>query len=107
MNVQNGRVFRLHLSPAPPAGRGFLARLVWLIGAAVATVAVAIGAVLALLAAAVVAVLAAFAAGIMWLTGAFRRKPPQRRADDAPDGVIEARRMGHRWVAYGWDQAGR
>jgi hypothetical protein len=72
----------------------------WLGGVLAAAAALAIGAVLAVFAAAAMAVMALVAVMLMVLTGlAFRAR---RAADGSP--VLEARRVGHAWVAYGWDR---
>jgi hypothetical protein len=83
--------------------RGLLAGLSW-IGGVVATVAaVTIGAVLTVVFAATVAVIFVLLSALIGVCAlAFRTR---RRA---PQGVlIEARRVGHSWVAYGWDQRPR
>ena len=69
-----------------------------LVSAVVATV---IGAVLMVVFAAAVAVSALLAAVLLAVSSLTRR----RRFRD--DGIIEARNVGHAWVAYGWDQRPR
>ena len=69
-----------------------------LVSAVVATV---IGAVLMVVFAAAVAVSALLAAVLLAVSSLTRRRG--RRYD----GVIEARNVGHAWVAYGWDQRPR
>ncbi len=87
-----------------PAG-GVLAPFVWLAGVIAAACAMAIGALLAVFAAAAVAVFALVGGVLVFLVNlAMRaRRTPARRADD----VIEARKVGGAWVAYGWDRNGR
>jgi hypothetical protein len=73
----------------------------WLGGLLAAAAALTIGAVLAIFAAAAVAVMTLVAAMLIFLTGiAFRA----RRAADSEPQLLEARRVGHAWVAYGWDR---
>lgn len=69
----------------------------------VAGIALVIGAVLALVFAASVALVSLMAAVLLSL--AFGVMKARRAATvRASNGVIEARRVGHSWVAYGWDQ---
>ena len=80
----------------------------WLGGLIATLAAMAVGAVLAVFTAAAVAVIAVFAAILVFLAGlavrARRRVTLRaRRADD----VIEARKVGGAWVAYGWERPGR
>lgn len=79
---------------------GVIARLV---ASVVAGVALVIGAVLAVVFAASVALVSLMAAALLSLAfGVMKaRRAATVRADN---GVIEARRVGHSWVAYGWDQ---
>ena len=76
--------------------------LSWLGGVVATGAAIAVAAVLALVFAAtvvVVVVLSSALFALYTLTHAKRRRP---------QGVlIEARRVGHSWVAYGWDQRPR
>ena len=76
--------------------------LSWLGGVLATGVAIALAAVLAVVFAATLAVLVLLSSGLFALyalTHAKRRRP---------EGVlIEARRVGHSWVAYGWDQRPR
>lgn len=66
--------------------------------------AVVIGALLAVFAAATVAVLAVMTSVLVLVTGAAFRA--RRRMAPARADVIEARKVGHAWVAYGWDGRG-
>jgi len=88
------------------AGGGFLRFLSGVIGAITAAFAVVIGAILALVAAAAVAVLAVLGSALVFLTGLVLRSRRRTRATDDPQ-VLEARKVGHAWVAYGWDQPAR
>jgi hypothetical protein len=73
----------------------------WLGGLLAAAAALTVGALLAVIAATAVAVMAVVAAMLVFLTGlAFRA----RRATHSESPVLEARRVGHAWVAYGWDR---
>lgn len=81
-----------------PAQRG----LSWLLGGIATVAAVTVAAVLTVVFAATLAVavvLTAALVGLYTLTRANRHKPQGV--------VIEARRVGHSWVAYGWDQRPR
>ena len=69
-----------------------------LLSAVVATV---IGAVFMVVFAVAVAVSALLAAVLLAVSSLTRRRS---RRDD---GIIEARQVGHAWVAYGWDQRPR
>lgn len=80
-----------------------------LAGAITTAVAVVVGAILAVFAAAAVAVLAVVGAVVVFLTGMVLRNRLRRRTrsgDDDPQ-VLEARKVGHAWVAYGWDRPSR
>ena len=87
------------------AGRGgFLRSLVWLGGFIATGAALVIGAILAVFAAAAVTVIALFASVTVFLAGLAlsARRRAYARASNA--NVIEARKVGHAWVAYGWDR---
>jgi Flp pilus assembly protein TadB len=88
---------------------GLLGPVVWLFGLIATMVAMAIGAVLAVVTAAAVAVIAVIAAVLVFFAGiALRaRRTMTRRNRRADDGVIEARKEGDAWVAYGWERTGR
>jgi hypothetical protein len=88
--------------------QGLLGPLMWLGGLVAAVAALTVGAVLAVFTAAAVAVIAVFASVLVFFTGlavrARRRATVRaRRADD----VIEARKVGETWVAYGWERPHR
>ncbi|HEY0053032.1 MAG TPA: hypothetical protein VGB49_06430 [Caulobacteraceae bacterium] len=88
---------------------GLWSSLTWILGLVAGAIAVAVGAVLAVFTAAAVAVIALVGGALLFLTGwavNARRTVRVRRSTDAP-GVIEARKVGHQWVAYGWDRGGR
>lgn len=76
----------------------------WFGGLLAATAAVTMGAVLAVFAAAAIAVIGLVATMLVFLTGLALRA---RRAVDARQPVLEARKVGHAWVAYGWDRSVR
>ena len=64
----------------------------------------AVGLVLTLTAAAAIAVLTILVSALVALFGLawrFRRRTPSRAAEP---GVIEARKVGHAWVAYGFNR---
>jgi apolipoprotein N-acyltransferase len=78
--------------------------MAWLGGFIATGAALAVGAFLAVFAAAAVAAIALIAGVLVFLTGlAFRA----RRMVYARSSVIEARRVGHAWVTYGWDRPAR
>lgn len=84
-----------------------LSGLLATVGGVLATAAaLTVGALLAVFAAAAVAVIAVVASVLVFLTGLALRA---RRRVYAPAGsqVIEARKVGHAWVAYGWDRTAR
>jgi len=73
-----------------------------LAGALLTILALSAAAVLAVVFAATLAVVMLLATVLLALTAlAFRARPARRPV------VIEARRSGHSWVAYGWDQKPR
>ena len=95
-----------------PAARrpsnGLLAPVVWMFGLIATLVAMAVGAVLAIVTAAAVAVIAVIAAVLVFFAGlALRARRTMTRDRRAGDDVIEARKEGDAWVAYGWERTGR
>ena len=94
-------------SPLTPARirRAPLARsIMWIGGLAATVAAMTVGALLAVVAATAMAVIALIAAMLVFLAGlAFRA----RRVATAGAPVLEARKVGHAWVAYGWDRTAR
>jgi len=107
------RIHTFRLGP-PPADRGLGAFLGWLIAVIMGGFAVLIGALFALFAGLAVAILAAFAWMAVMLarltgTGRARPAPPTSGpAAEAGEGaVIDARKVGDQWVAYGFDQPSR
>ena len=84
--------------------------LAWLAGAFAAGAALTIGAVLAVFTAMAVAVIAVFASVLVFLAGLALRARRMTYARSRPAGagpVLEARKVGHSWVAYGWDRPAR
>ncbi len=93
---------------ASSSGRGGLGpALVWLGGFIATGAALAIGAVLAVFATVAVAVIALFASVTVFLAGLALRARRRIRVRAADADIIEARKVGHAWVAYGWDRGGR
>jgi predicted lipid-binding transport protein (Tim44 family) len=91
-----------------PAGaeRGVGHWLSSLFGFLATGVAVVIGALLAVFAAAAVTVIALVGSVLVFLAGLALRA--RRGAAYArPTTVLEARKVGHAWVTYGWDRTGR
>ena len=81
----------------------------WFVGAVLTVLAAAGAVVLAVIFAATVAVVTVFAGGLIaaWaMVWKMRRAPALQRAAAGPV-IIDARKVGHAWVAYGWDQAPR
>lgn len=89
-----------------PRGAGWLARagLGWMTALA-SGVAVILAGVLTLVFAATLAVAVVLAAALFALYALAVRAKRSRR-ENGPV-LIEARRIGHSWVAYGWDQRSR
>jgi hypothetical protein len=88
-----------------PARRFLLARgAAWLGGLLATAMAVTVGALLAVVAAAAAAVIAMIGLMLFFLTGLASRA---RRAAEVREQVLEARKVGHAWVAYGWDRPAR
>jgi hypothetical protein len=87
---------------APDRGHPAQVLVAWLIGGLATVAAVVLGSILALVFAATLAfVLVLVAAALTFIAVAWRIRRP-RAIDVRP--VIEARKVGHSWVAYGWDQ---
>jgi Flp pilus assembly protein TadB len=76
--------------------------LAWFLGFLATGVALAIGILLAVFAAAAVAMIAVVASVFVFFTGMALRARQQRAYAQSP--VLEARKVGHAWVAYGWDR---
>ena len=95
--------------PARRRPNGLVASVMWLFGLIAGAAAMAVGAVLAVFTAAAVAVIALFAGVLVFLAGmalkARRNRTLRRRAGD-PE-VIEAKKFGETWIAYGWERDGR
>jgi hypothetical protein len=82
--------------------RGVLpASLNWIAGAVATAVAVTIAAVLTVVFAATLAVILVLASALIAVCAAAMRAKRQPQAQGV---LIEARKVGHSWVAYGWDQ---
>jgi len=79
----------------------------WLVGAAVTLSAAVIATVLAIVFAATMALVTVVVGGVLatWAVAFRMRRRPQ--VATARPVVLEARKVGHAWVAYGWDQGGR
>ena len=84
--------------------RNGLARFV---GAAAALLALGVAAVLALVFAATVIVTAVIATALVGVTVLALRARRTARVRAATPGVSDARRVGHTWVAYGWNEPRR
>ena len=77
--------------------------LVRFLGFSVAVVALLVAAALAVVFAATVVVSAVIASALIALSAlALRARRTVRVRQNVP-GIIEARRVGHTWVAYGWN----
>ena len=74
-------------------------------GMAAALAALVVGSVLALFFAATVVVMAVIASALVAVSMVVMRARRPARAHAAE--VIEARRVGHTWVAYGWNEPRR
>ncbi|RSB44189.1 hypothetical protein EGK63_11200 [Brevundimonas sp. 357] len=89
-------------------GSGLLAPFVWVAGLIATALAVTVGALLAVFTAAAVAMIAVVAGVLVFFAGfalrARRAMTARRRRDD---GVIDAKKVGDTWVAYGWEKDGR
>ena len=75
-------------------------------GAAAALIALAVAGVLALFFAATVVVMAVIASALIGVSMLAMRARRTARVRAGPD-VIDARRVGHTWVAYGWNEPRR
>jgi len=88
-------------------GSGLLAPFVWVAGLIATALAVTVGALLAVFTAAAVAMIAVVGGVLVFFAGfalRARRAMSARRRDD---GVIDAKKVGDTWVAYGWEKEGR
>ena len=87
-------------STSSPFGRG----LTHLAGWIASGIAVLVAAGLALVFAASLVVIAVMASALIAFAGfAMKARRPQRVRSDGRQ-YLEARRVGHSWVAYGWDR---
>jgi hypothetical protein len=89
----------------PPSNPGGVEQFLrWLGGFLATGVALLAGVLLALFAAAAMALIAVVGSLFVFFTGlALRARRPARVRPT----VLEARKVGHAWVAYGWDRDGR
>ena len=78
--------------------------LTWLGGFLAAGLALTVGVLLAVFAAAAMTLIAVVGSIFVFFTGMALRA--RSRATVRPQ-VLEARKVGHAWVAYGWDRTGR
>ena len=76
-------------------------------GMAAAVAALLVGAVLALFFAATVVVMAVIASALIGVSLLVMRARRHSTPAHGGSGVIEARRVGHTWVAYGWNEPRR
>ena len=76
-------------------------------GMAAAVAALAVGAVLAVFFAATVLVMAVIASALIGVSLLVMRARRPSAPTHGGAGVIEARRVGHTWVAYGWNEPRR
>ena len=93
----------------PPASRGLGAFLTWTVGLIVAGTVLVLGAIFAVFTALAVAALAVFAGVALWavrLTRGRRPAPVQAATSGDPE-IIDARKVGDQWVAYGFDGQAR
>ncbi len=91
----------------PIRGSPAQAAVAWIVGGFAMIGAVVLGSVLALVFAATLAfVLLVAAAAVTFIAVAWRirRLPAAQKGAVEAGPVIEARKVGHSWVAYGWDQ---
>lgn len=87
---------------------GAMTALLGLFGGLMTLAAAAVGAVLTVVFAATLAVVAVLALALFGLFAVAVRgaRRPVRVRAGADSDVIEARKVGHAWVAYGWDRQG-
>lgn len=109
--IQSDPMGQLGFNARRRPGSGLLAPFVWLAGLIAAALAVTVGALLAVFTAAAVAMIAVVGGVLVFFAGfagfalrARRAMTARRRRDD---GVIDARKVGDTWVAYGWEKEGR
>jgi heme/copper-type cytochrome/quinol oxidase subunit 2 len=107
MDTTTRIVLGSEFGPKPERGNGFTRALAQICGVLAGGAAVAIGAVLTVIAAVAVAVIALVAGVLVFLAGLAFRARRSAPAADGDDQVIEARKVGHAWVTYGWDGSNR
>ena len=88
-------------------GRDVGSAMVRMAGAAAALLGLAVAGVLALFFAATIVVMAVVASALIGVTMLVMRARRTTRVRAAGGGIIDARRVGHTWVAYGWNQPRR
>lgn len=88
-------------------GSGLLAPFVWVAGLIATALAVTVGALLAVVTAAAVAMIAVVGGVLVFFAGFALRARRTMTARRRNDGVIDARKVGDTWVAYGWEKEGR
>jgi len=89
----------------PGASMTGLKSLAWIVGGIATAAAVAVAAVFALLMASAVVVLAVVGSVLAMLTGmALRARRTVRTSARRGGQLLEARKVGQSWVAYGWDE---
>jgi hypothetical protein len=76
----------------------------WTVGLFAAIAVVVLGSILAVVFAATLAVALVLMTGVAGMVLLAPRPVRVRVRASAPGRVIEARKVGHSWVAYGWDQ---
>jgi hypothetical protein len=93
-------------APGPQSGGPDFGVVGRLIGSLFAIAAAAAGLVLTLVVAAGLAVFTIIASMALALTGLAWRMGRRPTREDAPV-LLDARKVGHAWVAYGWDEPRR
>ena len=88
-------------------GRGMGSAVLRMAGAAAALLGLAVAGVLALFFAATVVVMAVIASALIGVTMLAMRARRTAKVRAGVPGVIDARRVGHTWVAYGWNEPRR
>jgi hypothetical protein len=106
--IQSDPMGQLGFNARRRPGSGFLASFVWVAGLVATALAVTVGALLAVFTAAAVAMIALVGGVLVFFAGfalrARRAMGARRRRDE---GVIDAKKVGDTWVAYGWEKEGR
>ena len=87
--------------------RGMGSAVLRMAGAAAALLALAVAGVLALFFAATIVLMAVIASALIGVTLLAMRARRTAKVRTGSSGVIDARRVGHTWVAYGWNEPRR